>query len=190
MHNNDKELILAIQNGGKTAEKALKYFVKKHKREVSNILRKKKIMNPEDVFQESIIALFLNIQKGRFQEKCSLKTYLISICINKGLNENKNGYKKRTIDYEAVHEELVYYKTPESLLLSKEKQELFSQIMDTLGPSCKKVLTLWALGYKMNEIAELTDYKNANSVKKKKCTCLKQLIQLMKSVHLKQLINE
>lgn len=190
MHNNDKELIRAIRSGGKIAEDALKFIVKKYKKEVWSILLKKKIMNPEDVFQESIIALFLNIQKGKFQQKSSLKTYLISICLNKGLNENKSFYKKRTIDFEALHEELVLYKTPESILLGKEKQKVFNQMMNSLGPKCKQILSLWAMGYKMREIAELTDYKNANSVKKKKCTCLKQLINQMKNIHTKNLINE
>gem|GEM_PF-462638 len=50
------------------------------------------ILDPDDIFQEGLIAASLNVEKGRFNGESSFQTYLVAICRNiclKKLNRHK-----------------------------------------------------------------------------------------------------
>jgi RNA polymerase sigma factor (sigma-70 family) len=177
-HLSDIEIIDMIQSGGKAADDALVFLINLHKKSVIMHLRNKRFSHPEDLFQEGIVAIFMQIQNGKFRAQSTIKTYLIAICTKLAYsNFRRDITKEKAINQmEKIDKKI---DSPEQLFISAEKNENLNKLLSKLGENCKQILSLWSLQYSMDEIAKMTSYKNANSVKKKKFGCLQKLMRLV-----------
>lgn len=63
----------------------------------------------------------------------------------------------------------------EITLLNTERNKVLGDVLTLLGEKCKAVLSLWAGGYSMKEIAEQTGYNSESVARKKKFQCMKSL---------------
>jgi DNA-directed RNA polymerase specialized sigma24 family protein len=68
--------------------------------------------------------------------------------------------------------------SPEEHFLVKEKSALLANVTGLLGSTCKKVLSLWSLGFSFKEISEKTG-SSEGAVRKQKYDCLKKLTALL-----------
>jgi len=122
-----------------------------------------------DMFQESLLIFYRNVQKEDFSLTASLNTYLFSIC--KYLWKDELKKKNRMVNFEVadVAEEAAVYKEEEL------KMRWIDKILDRLGEKCSDILQLFY--YKkmsMEEIAVKLQYKNVDTVKTQKYKCMER----------------
>lgn len=141
-----------------------------------------------DIYQESSVALFLNIRDGKLSNLTStLSTYFLRICINQTLKfmgkqkkvvplfddsrlTNKDAFRQDKIDelYQLCTEDDEAEKVARS-------EKLVQSIIASMPDTCKNVFQ----GYYWDNlttttIADMFGFANANSVKTQKYKCLQK----------------
>lgn len=134
-----------------------------------------------DVYQDAIIALCENAQKGHLDElSSSLKTYLFSI--GKYMIFAKLRKKKHKSDFENI-ENL----EAEWIDYSEESEDediiLLRKSLPKLGEKCREILKLFYFQqHNLDEITQLMEYENKNVAKSQKSRCIKQLKKIISSI--------
>ncbi|MFD2588891.1 RNA polymerase sigma factor [Croceitalea marina] len=125
----------------------------------------------EDLFQDSIIALFQSfVLKKTELKKSTVKTYLFAIGKNK-LAQKFNG-PVLVDEKEDVIE--THYEIDDNGLSTEQKMLIKS--FKLLGNKCKELIKMYYYrGLTNKEIVMLTSYKDENTVKSYRSRCLKQL---------------
>lgn len=129
-----------------------------------------------DVYQETIIVLYENVQKPTFELNCQLQTYIFSIAKRLWLKQLRNHGKVIRFN-EDEEDDLVDVSEEITDHLNKESDiEKMTASMETLGEPCKTILKDFYV-YKLNmeEIAEKFGYTNADNAKTQKYKCLQRL---------------
>jgi len=129
-----------------------------------------------DVYQETIIVLYENVQKSTFELNCQLQTYIFSIAKRLWLKQLRNHGKVIRFN-EDEEDDLVDVSEEITDHLNKESDiEKMTASMETLGEPCKTILKDFYV-YKLNmeEIAEKFGYTNADNAKTQKYKCLQRL---------------
>lgn len=169
----------------------LNLFLAEERNKVMAYLRKTFSVSDDDlddVYQESSVALFLNIQDGKLSNlTSSLSTYFLRICINQTLKllgkkqkavplfddsrlTNKDAFRPDKIDelYQLCTED------EETERLSRS-EKIVQSIIESMPETCKNVFQ----GYYWDNlttttIADMFGFANANSVKTQKYKCLQK----------------
>ncbi|MGM9816176.1 MAG: RNA polymerase sigma factor [Lepagella sp.] len=138
----------------------------------------------KDIFQESFIALYNNIQAGKLdQMTASLSTYFMSICRNKALELLRGSSKSVNIDNEMslslMDGEVQHEKIEVLIALDNvdeanevEKEELVRTIVKDLPSPCNELL--WGFyrdNLSMKSLAEIYNYSSEGVVKVTKHRC-------------------
>jgi RNA polymerase sigma factor (sigma-70 family) len=127
----------------------------------------------QDVFQDTLVALFNQVRAEPFKLACSLKTYVTSI--GKNLWLQRLDYKFRLLyqaDLEVNEPGSCYtiedqFPEYESLVLQRL---LYKNIM-LLPDDCRRLLQLYCLKVPFREIARMMKFKDEVYVKTRKYTC-------------------
>ncbi|MDO4980026.1 MAG: sigma-70 family RNA polymerase sigma factor [Prevotellaceae bacterium] len=169
----------------------LNRFITDERNKVVNYLRKKYSISDDDIsdiYQESSVALFMNIRDGKLTNLTStLSTYFLRICINQTLKimgkqkkvvplfdesrlTNKDTFRPDKIDelYQLCTE------NDEAEKVSRS-EKIVQSIIDSMPDTCKNVFQ----GYYWDNlttstIADMFGFANANSVKTQKYKCLQK----------------
>jgi RNA polymerase sigma factor (sigma-70 family) len=133
----------------------------------------------QDVFQESLIIIYKQINDNKLDIKSGFEAYVygisrmvwLKILRNRDIhNRNVNYYETETISYqiseESVEEEL--------------ELRLFRKHFSKLGEECQKFLKLVTEGISYDEIAKKMGYKSEKIVRNKKYKCKETLIKMIK----------
>ncbi|WP_020530459.1 RNA polymerase sigma factor [Flexithrix dorotheae] len=182
---NDLSVLQRIHTGDQVALEEV--YLQFHNEFLGLILRKFNKLtreDAEDIFSESMVALYENITNGRLNEEnlsSTLKTYLFQIGINKTLAFVKKDNRFNDIKIEISKSSETFY-DEENEHFENETEQKF-KIVETcltdLGNPCKRLLELHYYHKKrMIEIAELLNYKNADVAKNQKAKCMKRLRKL------------
>ena len=130
----------------------------------------------QDIYQETIIVLYENVQKPGFELNCQLQTYIYSIAKRLWLKQLKKNSKtflfKEDDENELVDvsEEISDHQTKE---LELEKMNLS---LAELGEPCATLIKdFYVQKLSMDEIAEKFGYTNADNAKNQKYKCLQRL---------------
>lgn len=138
----------------------------------------------KDIFQESFIILYTNIQSGKLNEMtASPSTYFISICKNKALEFLRGSARSVNVDNEmslSLMDGDVKTEKIEALLaldegdsaLEAQKEELVQSIVKDLPSPCNELL--WGFyrdNLSMKSLAEMFNYSSESSVKVTKHRC-------------------
>lgn len=134
----------------------------------------------EDIFQEMVICFIDLVQKDKFREESTVKTFLFSLSRNIWLNELKR--RGRALLREEKFEKGrvgVEYDTSHFIAHREGKAEVL-RLVGELGDSCRTILLLFYYeNLSMKEIVAKMHYENEQVVRNKKYKCLKQLEQLL-----------
>ena len=168
-------------------ERQLYEFAKKEREKTKLLLRKHYTLSESDfndVFNDSLLILWQDIQSGKFVEKeAKTSTYFNKICINKAREIIRANSKVSDIDDElslSILSGEVMADRIDTLLALEDEEDNFEkkrkilteQIVKELPEPCNKIL--WGVYWdnlSMKAIAELFNYKNENSAKVKKHRC-------------------
>jgi RNA polymerase sigma factor (sigma-70 family) len=139
-----------------------------------------------DVFQDSLIILWKNINENKVDSKdlgLSSSTYFMTICRNKTMELLRSKSKYVTTSYE-INPSKDYYDYQEDQVerilsleethenVQKEKEELVRDIVKNLPSPCNELL--WGYygdGHSMKMLAEMFNYASENAVKVTKHRC-------------------
>lgn len=169
----------------------LNHFLAEEKSKVLAYLRKKFSISDDaidDIFQESSMALFLNIRDGRLANLTStLSTYFLRICINQTLKSigkqqkvvplfddstitNKDEFRSDKIDelYRLCTED-------EDAERVAQSERIVQNIIEVMPDTCKNIFKgyYWD-NFTTSTIADMFGFANANSVKTQKYKCLQK----------------
>lgn len=134
----------------------------------------------KDIYQEAFIAMWRNIQLGRFKQHAgtSLEGYLYQVAKYKWLDHLRTAKRRQVVPLAA---ETNGFKMPE---LSENEQELLMLIttkMKLLGEMCREVLDrFYYQKQSMRTISEAMNWTEATA-KNNKYRCLQRLRELLKS---------
>ena len=138
-----------------------------------------------DMFQESLLVFYKNVQKDDFTLTCSINTYLFSIV--KYLWKDELKKKNRMVNFEIkepVQEAQTY-------LEEESKMTMIDKMLDQLGDRCKQILQLFYYKKKsMEEIAQLLNYRNVDTAKTQKYKCMERAKLMANDLMLSSLNEE
>jgi len=130
----------------------------------------------QDVYQETIIVLFENVQKAEFALNCQLQTYIYSIAKRLWLKQLKKLGRTYLLKEEDENEltdvttELAEHEQKE------EEMERVNKSLIELGEPCASLIRdFYVNKQSMEEIAEKFGYTNADNAKNQKYKCLQRL---------------
>jgi RNA polymerase sigma factor (sigma-70 family) len=135
-----------------------------------------------DIFQDSMIIFYEKAIGSHFELKCSIQTYLNSICRNKWLNTIRDT-KEIVVSEDFSFEENITdwfedFDDEREQQIEKIKKAL--EKMDEGGGKCKEILMLYFYENKsMGEIATHFGYTNADNAKNQKARCQKKLKEMV-----------
>ena len=169
----------------------LNHFIAEEKNKVLTYLRKTFSVSDDDlsdIYQESSVALFMNIRDGKLSNlTSSLSTYFLRVCINQTMKftgkqkkivplfddsrlTNKDSFRPDKLDelYQLCTEDEEAEKVTRS-------EKIVQSIIESMPDTCKNVFQ----GYYWDNlttttIADMYGFSNANSVKTQKYKCLQK----------------
>ncbi len=170
----DKKIIEDIRSDNvKQRDNALKYLYERHYQMALNIVRRKggTEYEAEDVYQESIIALYEAIRGNKFRGESKISTWLHSTIFNQWSLATRKSKKQKTNNIEDYSKEISTeddsYKHDETELL-----KVIWEILENIGTTCKQVLLdYYYHKMTMKDIKEKMGFKNEQVAKNKKYRC-------------------
>lgn len=136
----------------------------------------------EDIYQETIISLYENIQNNKLSKlTSSLKTYLFAIGKFKILKQlNKPTFPYSQDNVILVSEEMQVFEAE----VNEERQKTLKKSWAQLGDKCQQILELYYYkGKTLDEIQKDLNYSSKDVLKSQKSRCLKQLKELVNKTH-------
>lgn len=137
----DQEIFAGIvQRDNKT----FLYLYERYKDQIVSMVRKNSGNEADalDIFQEGLIALWTNINKGKFEVKdqSRISTYLYALCRNIWISKLRKRKITHSIDEEPGIEEKIDVQP-----LEEEHQKIteLEKALNQLGASCQKILQLF-----------------------------------------------
>jgi RNA polymerase sigma factor (sigma-70 family) len=130
----------------------------------------------EDNFQE-VVLTFINVVKlGKFRGESSIKTFLYSISRNIWLNELKKRGRQEKRNKLFSNELVRNEANVQELISKREARKQVSDIIESLGDTCKKILlAFYYENLSIQEILLRLNYQNEQVVRNKKSKCMKSL---------------
>ena len=129
-----------------------------------------------DIYQETLIVLYENVQKPGFELNCQLQTYIFSIAKRLWLKQlRKNG---STFRFKDDQENEVVDVTDEITDHLKKESDIdkMNASLEDLGEPCKTILKdFYVYKLNMDQISEKFGYTNSDNAKTQKYKCLQRL---------------
>ena len=186
----DKELMSLLKSTRESDnDRAFRYMYASYREMIQQVIIKNKgdQQDGEDVFQDALIVLFNQAKKSDFELRCTIKTYLYSICRNLWLKKlRKSGRMVELTD--TVQQYVVVEESQLKTLEVTEEKEIIASFLGKLSAGCQQILKYFYFERKkMSEIADLMGLATEQGAKNKKSTCMKKLKSIMKeSSHFKE----
>jgi len=162
-------------------EQALKIIYQTNKEKVCSYILSNSGSQDEakDVFQETIIAFYENVQNNKFKGDSTIGTYLYSIARFKWLNQIKKNSTQMLHNTKYEQNE-GFYQSPLATIIEDEKKAQVLEVIESLGEQCKKILIANIYhNASMKEIAKSENYSSEQIVRNKKYKCLQKLKELI-----------
>ena len=134
-----------------------------------------------DIFQDSVIVLFNQVRKNKFDDKHPVDAFLFTVAKNLWLNKIRKD--KRMANYGDMT--LLQHADSDTDhledLITKEKSTAVARLFDQLNDKCKELLHLYNHeGLSMKEISIKLGYRNEQVTKATHYRCKQFLIDLVK----------
>jgi RNA polymerase sigma factor (sigma-70 family) len=177
----DTQLVNELQNGN---EEALVSMYREYYTLVRNFIMKNNGDEEEidDILQDSLIAIWQNVNKKDFTLTVKMSTYLLSIVKNLWFKRLKK--KSRfTVVEEGVQDRLI----SEEPKTAGMDHGIIRDMVAALDETCKQLLGYFYFDQLENKvIAEKMGFANTDTVKSKKYQCFKKLETMVKERYSKE----
>jgi len=172
-------------------DEAMNFLYSKMYKKITSYIQKNSgsDQDADDIFQDSLIALYKSAKMNRLDEVSNIQGYFYSICRNLWLKALKKNQRttKLTDEYDTLAEDAAQVNT----LVSEEKSSLLDRLLKSLGEGCRNVLIYYYYERrKMKEIMTLMNFSSEQVAKNKKSSCMKKLKEVVSAnPGLKDLLN-
>jgi RNA polymerase sigma factor (sigma-70 family) len=135
------------------------------------------VADAQDLFQESLIAIYDRYCGTDFQLTSSFGALLFSICKKQWYNRLRKKKRRESVrnavaeQYNDESEDPDLLVLAEEALTSKRREECMQETFEQLSEQCREVLSRLAKGHSGNDIAEALDLPSANAVYQAKHRC-------------------
>lgn len=180
----DEELKQLLQSSDEQqVDLAFRYlFARMHPQLSSFIISKNgRIEDVDDVLQEGLIVYYKKARQGDLSTINNLEHYLFTICKHLWHRKIRNAYQETELDHtlEAIPDDTTVLQH----LLKEEREQLFSQILETLGSDCYDLLVYFYYDrMSIKEILVKMHYSSEAALKNKKSKCMKKLRELFDAI--------
>ena len=167
-------------------EDVFTYIYQKHREYCLNFM---KSMGAEfevaiDIYQDATIVLYEKVKVGGFELRCSIQTYLNSICRNQFLAKGKSKYRL-TIFIDDFDENIKDWFDDDNNIETEKIERILNglRIMKDSKGNCYEILRLFFYeNYSTDRIAKHFGYTNSDNAKNQKARCQKTLKKLAGSL--------
>lgn len=137
----------------------------------------------EEVLSDALYFFDRNIREGNYNSDGNLEAYFINIVARQWLKRLAKIRRRKVLfdlfvwkqqSDEVDREELEWYERKEAI-------ELLNKLIASKGKHCRELLSLYQLGYSLEETAQTMGWKSADQVKTEKNRCIQRTRE-----HLKQ----
>lgn len=176
----DALLIREIRAGGLGRNKAWEYIYKAWRGYyLSPVLRSG---GDPDQVDEVLGQVVLDVQKQVLKEDfelrvASLRTYFTEAVVRAWSRARKDA-RGRQAEYLDQQPHTTTGNSVEDDYIRQERLDRLDSLLARLGEKCRTILTRFALGYSMREIAEELGFENEQSAKNAKGKCYRNLLEL------------
>ena len=126
------------------------------------------------MYQDAFVVFYHKLKQPDFKMSSSIGTYLFSVAKNLWLKRLRDN-KVKTVHIDSVSEMSTEEKTIDENKQNREF-EIATEELQKLGDPCKTLLTeFYFKQTKMEAIAKLLNYTNANRAKAQKYKCMQRL---------------
>ncbi len=188
----DEDLVKKLKsNNYSENDEAMNFLYSAMYRKITSYINKNSgsDQDADDIFQDSLIALYKSAKVNRLDEVNNIQAYFYSICRNLWLKALKKNQRTTALtdEYDTLGEEAIQVTT----LLSDEKSTLLDRLLKGLGESCKNILVYYYYErLKMKEIMTLMNFSSEQVAKNKKSSCMKKLKEtIAANPNLKELLT-
>ncbi len=136
-------------------------------------------LDKEAYYHDCLLKLVMSVRADKFTGEAPLKAYFGGICRFVWIAE----LKKKAVPITEIPDTLSNEfgeNTTEDYQFIKERKNVIEGLLSKLDEQCRKVISLWAAGYSMKEIAQKTGYKSEGVARKKKHICLTGFVKKIK----------
>jgi RNA polymerase sigma factor (sigma-70 family) len=173
-YQSEEQLIVALAAGN---EQALGMIYKTYFPMVLHFITQNSGTEQEakDIYQESVIVLYENLQEKDFALTCKIKTYIYSVCRRLWLKKlaQKNKYVGKIEDFESF---IPFVKDEADLEDKDEQYKAMTHAMEQLGEPCRTIMEDFFIHeFSMQQISDKMGYTNADNAKNQKYKCLLRL---------------
>jgi len=198
MYRDDASIIAGIRGTAEERDAALGSFFRQHRSLRAQVIAYVAKSggtehDGEDVFQDAVVLFDRNIRKGQFEQKSSLSTFFFSIAKFHWIGQRS---RRKTTEELPERRETEGVPGPEQEYIADERKNIIEKAMEQTGEKCKRLLGLYMLSYKMEEIARILGLSGAAMAKKAVYQCrmkmrayLKQSPQMMRELGIEMLDN-
>jgi len=130
----------------------------------------------QEIYQETIIVLYENVQKSNFVLSCQLQTYIYSVAKRLWLKQLKKNGKTFLFKDEGENDFVDLSEELEDHMNKESEIEQMNKSLTELGEPCGTLIKdFYVNRLSMDEIAEKFGYTNADNAKNQKYKCLQRL---------------
>lgn len=180
----DDKIIEEILKGGKPFEDMSMYLFDSFKGFIPKVNQKLHLSNGEvnDAYADALVRCIRKIKDHTFKGESKLSSYFYSIFYNAAVDVSRKKTSNRNIGTVEIHEYDAKERDLMELLEISDSSKQVVNLMNVMGDPCKKILLDWGYhGYSMDEIADRSSLKNAESARSMKYKCLKKLKQIIEN---------
>lgn len=132
----------------------------------------------EEIFFDALAIFDRNVREGKFQGRSALNTYFFQIAKFQWLKRLEK-HQPKIEDFNPHINNPDTEEGVERSIIAAEHEQVFAQVMAQIGERCKRIFSLFHLGYSMAEIAQEVGISDADQAKKEKSRCKKRLLILL-----------
>lgn len=131
----------------------------------------------KDILNQALVTFFDQVETGHYDAtRSGINTYIVSIASNLFYTQQRSDTRRKSWHTRAAAEgDTPTFIDPEDTLQLQHQKDVLNQILHLLTEKCRKVLQLYSLYYTHAEIAEMADYRSAESAKMAVYDCRKKL---------------
>ena len=130
-----------------------------------------------DMLNQALLAFLEQVESGKYDPtQSAINTYVVKIAAQKFFTQQRSALRRaamhdRSVDAGATET----YTDPEESLDLAHKKEVLDRILQWTGEKCRQLLQLHSHHYSHAEIAEMLQYRSADSAKMAVSDCRKKL---------------
>jgi len=177
----DQLLIREIRAGGQRRNRAWEYVYKAWRGYyLSPVLRSGgQAGQVDEVLSQVMLDVERQVLKADFElREASLRTYFTEGIVRAWSRSRLVGQRRQTVELDTQTYMTGQQDSVEADFIRQERMERLDALLAQLGEKCRTILTRFAMGYSMREIAMELGYDNEQSAKNAKGKCHRSLLEL------------